>query len=138
MSTLRLTRVLPASPERVWQAFTDPVVLAAWFWPQRFATTVQADVRIGGRYVIDGPGAGMAVGGRYVSVEPPTRLAFTWRWQGAPEETLVTLQLAPAGDGTELTLVHERFVDDADRDAHAQGWSDCLDRLPDGLAALSR
>ncbi|HEV3170608.1 MAG TPA: hypothetical protein VGZ32_09720 [Actinocrinis sp.] len=34
-----------------------------------------------------------------------------------------------------LTLVHERFDDDPSRDEHAQGWSDCLDRLPAWLAA---
>lgn len=133
MSTLHLTRVLAAPPERVWRAFTDPAALAAWFWPQRFATTAETDLRVGGRYRIDGPGAGMAVGGKYVSVEPPSRLVFTWRWDGEVDETLVTLHLVPAGNGTELTLTHEGFTDDPTRDNHAKGWSDCLDRLPDGL-----
>jgi uncharacterized protein YndB with AHSA1/START domain len=50
MSTLRLTRVLAAPPERVWRVFTDPTALAAWFWPQHFATTVETDPRVGGRY----------------------------------------------------------------------------------------
>ncbi|HLL68949.1 MAG TPA: SRPBCC domain-containing protein [Micromonosporaceae bacterium] len=59
------------------------------------------------------------------------------RRHGAEDETLVTLHLVPAGDGTELTLAHERFGADADRDAHAQGWSVCLDRLPDGLRTLA-
>jgi uncharacterized protein YndB with AHSA1/START domain len=133
MNTLNLTRELSAPPERVWRAFTDPAVLAAWFWPQHYATTVEADLRVGGRYRIDGSGAGMAVGGEYVSVEPPSRLIFTWRWDGDAEETLVTLLLAPAGDGTALTLTHERFTDEADRDNHTKGWSDCLDRLQDRL-----
>jgi uncharacterized protein YndB with AHSA1/START domain len=133
MSSIHLTRVVAAPPERVWRAFTDPTVLAAWFWPHRFATTVEADLRVGGRYRIDGPGAGMAVGGEYVSVEPPSRLVFTWRWDGEVEETLMTLHLVHAANGTELTLTHERFTDDATRDNHAKGWSDCLDRLPDSL-----
>ncbi len=134
MSTLQISRALPAPPDRVWRAFTDPAALAAWFWPERFATTAETDVRVGGRYRIDGPGAGMAVSGEYVSVEPPNRLAFTWRWDGEPEETLVTLELVATGDGTRLALTHERFSDDADRDNHAKGWSDCLDRLPGWLA----
>ncbi len=134
MSTLQISRALPAPPDRVWRAFTDPAALAAWFWPERFATTAETDVRVGGRYRIDGPGAGMAVSGEYVSVEPPNRLAFTWRWDGETEETLVTLELVATGDGTRLALTHERFSDDADRDNHAKGWSDCLDRLPGWLA----
>jgi uncharacterized protein YndB with AHSA1/START domain len=135
VTSLRITRVLSAPPERVWRAFTDPAALAAWFWPERFATAVEADLRVGGRYRIAGPGAGMAVSGEYVSVEPLVRSAFTWRWDGEPEETLVTLELTGAGDGTgtALTLTHERFGDEAERDNHAKGWADCLDRLPGWL-----
>jgi uncharacterized protein YndB with AHSA1/START domain len=134
MTSVRINRVMPAPPERVWRAFTEPAALAAWFWPERFEPTAETDVRVGGRYRIDGPGAGMAVSGEYVAVEPPSRLAFTWRWDGETEQTLVTLVLTPVGTGTELGLTHERFGDDADRDNHAKGWSDCLDRLPAWLA----
>lgn len=136
-SELRLSRTLPGPVDRVWQAFTDPGALASWFWPERFATTAEVDLRVGGRYRIDGPGAGMSVAGEYVAVEPPRRLVFTWRWAGEPEETLVTVELTPAGAGTDLVLVHERFADDAGRDEHAKGWSDCLDRLPAFLAAAA-
>ena len=131
MSTLRLTRVLVAPPDRVWHAFTDPAALAAWFWPQRLAMTADTDPRVDGSYRLAGQGPGMAVEGTYKVVEPPSRLAFTWRWHGEPEQTLVTLRFAPAGTGTELTLIHEGFADDAARDDHIKGWSDCLDRLPD-------
>jgi uncharacterized protein YndB with AHSA1/START domain len=131
---LHLRRTLPFPPERIWRALTDPAALAAWFWPARFATTAEVDLRVGGRYRIDGPGVGMAVTGEYLAVEPPQRLAFTWRWDGAAAETLVTIELTPADPGTELVLVHERFTDDGDRDNHAKGWSDCLDRLPGWLA----
>lgn len=129
-SELRLSRTLSSPAERVWQAFTDPAALASWLWPERFATTAELDLRVGGRYRIEGPGAGMAVAGEYVAVEAPRRLVFTWRWDGEPDETLVTVELTPTGAGTELVLVHERFTDDAQRDEHAKGWSDCLDRLP--------
>ncbi len=110
---------------------------AAWLSTYHRFWTTKLDALeryVGGRYRIDGPGAGMAVSGEYVSVEPPNRLAFTWRWDGETEETLVTLELVATGDGTRLALTHERFSDDADRDNHAKGWSDCLDRLPGWLA----
>jgi uncharacterized protein YndB with AHSA1/START domain len=61
---------------------------------------------------------------------PGHDLAVEWRGRG----DLVTIELVPDSDGTELTLVHERFTDDASRGGHAQGWSDCLDRLPGWLA----
>jgi uncharacterized protein YndB with AHSA1/START domain len=133
MTELTMNRTLAVPTERVWRALTDPAALAAWFWPQRFAPTAEVDLRVGGRYRIDGPAVGMAVSGEYVTVEPPHKLAFTWVWDGEPDETLVTIELTPVAAGTELALRHERFGDDASRDNHAQGWRDCLDRLPEYL-----
>jgi uncharacterized protein YndB with AHSA1/START domain len=131
---LELSRTLAYPAERVWQAFTDPAALAAWFWPVRAATTVEIDLRVGGRYRIAGPGFGMAVSGRYRAIEPPHRLVFTWRWDGEPAETLVTLELVAEPGATRLTVRHEAFGGDAERDEHTKGWSDCLDRLPAWLA----
>jgi uncharacterized protein YndB with AHSA1/START domain len=126
---------VPFPTDRVWHALTDPTALAAWFWPERFATTAEVDLRPGGRFRIAGPGVGIAVAGQYVVVEPPHRLVFTWQWAGEEEETLVTVELTPSRTGTDLLLMHERFADEATRDEHATGWTDCLNRLPDWLAA---
>ncbi|GIJ45158.1 hypothetical protein Val02_20440 [Virgisporangium aliadipatigenens] len=133
MTELLITRDLAFPVERVWRAFTDPSALAAWFWPQRFAPTAEADVRVGGRYRIDGPAVGMAVSGEYRTVDPPRLLVFTWQWDGENESTLVTIALTPAQDGTQLTLRHEAFDSEEARDEHDQGWRDCLDRLPGWL-----
>lgn len=133
---LRVQRTLAASPARVWQALTDPAALCGWFWPHAsFGTTARVDLRTGGEFQIGAPKVDIGVSGRYVDVEPPHRLVMTWRWDGEEAETLVTISLVPSGDGTELTLVHSRFPEAARRDQNAQGWSDCLDRLPAWLAA---
>ncbi|HWB35635.1 MAG TPA: SRPBCC domain-containing protein [Rugosimonospora sp.] len=133
---VRVERTLTASVERVWRAFTEPERLAAWFWPERMGTVAEIDLRPGGRYALTAPGAGLAVTGEYHLVEPPTRLVFTWQWAGEPETTLVTVALtALEGTGTTLVVTHERFADAGARDNHAQGWRDCLDRLPEYLAA---
>lgn len=132
---LRLRRTLSSPPGPVWLALTSPDALASWFWPESFGTAVQVDLRVGGLYRIAGQAGGIAVTGHYVAVEPPHQLAFTWRWDGEAEETLVTVRLTPDGAGTELVLTHKRFADDAGRDDHAKGWSDCLDRLPGWLSA---
>ncbi|TWP54362.1 SRPBCC domain-containing protein [Lentzea tibetensis] len=134
MTSLEVRRSLPHPADRVWRAFTDPAALAAWFWPQRFDPVVSVDLRVGGSYRIDGPGAGMAVSGVYREVTPPSRLVFTWQWDNETETTLVTVTIVPSATGTELMIRHERFEDDVVRDAHEQGWSDCLDRLPEWLA----
>jgi uncharacterized protein YndB with AHSA1/START domain len=134
MTALRLERRLAAPQGRVWAALTDPAELAAWFWPARATPTAEVDLRVGGRFRIVGPGMGIAVSGVYRTVEVPRRLAFTWQWDGDPTETFVTVDLVPDQDGTLLTIRHEGFVHGADRDAHAEGWADCLGRLPDRLA----
>jgi uncharacterized protein YndB with AHSA1/START domain len=132
---IRIRRTLPAAPERVWRALTEPAALCSWFWPaSTFGTTAQVDLCEGGGYRIDGPQAGLSVSGRYITVEPPKRLVMTWQWAGEDDGTLVTIELAPDGDGTELTLVHEGFTDGIVRDENAQGWADCLGRLPAWLA----
>lgn len=134
MTEIRLTRNYAAPPERVWTAFTDPAEFAAWFWPRTLTPVVELDVRVGGRWRVSSASEGMAVGGEYAVIEPPERLVMTWRWDGEETETLVTLVLAPlAGGGTALDLWHERFDGAVDRDPHAQGWLDCLSRLPGHL-----
>jgi uncharacterized protein YndB with AHSA1/START domain len=134
MTEVTINRALTVPIERVWTALTDPVALAAWFWPQRFEPTASVDLRVGGRYRIDGPAVGMAVSGEYVTVEPPHKLVFTWAWDGETTETLVTVELSPTEGGTDLSLRHERFGDGETAQQHAQGWHDCLDRLPAWLS----
>lgn len=136
MSELRISRVLPAPPNKVWHALTNPDALAQWFWPHdTYGTVAEADPRPGGKYLIDGQKAGIKAAGEYVTVDPPHRLVMTWRWDDEPPETLVTIELAESAEDTVLTLVHERFDDEESRDGHMKGWSDCLDRLPGWLTA---
>ena len=138
MTELRIRRVLPAPPDRVWRALTDPAALAEWFWPRAsYGTVAETDPRPGGKYRIDAPKAGIAASGEYVTVEPPHRLVMTWRWADEPQETLVTIELEEAPEGTALTLLHERFDGVEARDGHERGWSDCLDRLPTWLDATA-
>jgi len=128
MTSVEITRVLAVPPERVWVAFTDPASLTAWFWPQRLSPQVAAEVRVGGAYRIEG--TGMAVSGVYLEVEPLRRLVFTWRWDHDATESIVTLELEGSDGKTVLSLRHDRLASPEERDAHMQGWNDCLDRLP--------
>jgi uncharacterized protein YndB with AHSA1/START domain len=133
---LRVERTLVAPRERVWRAFTDGPSLAAWFWPADFVTTVHVDPRPGGGLSVAATN-GLALSGRFRTVEAPRLLAFTWRWDGDDEETVVTIELSEIDGGTGLVLTHDGFAADATRDDHHTGWSDCLDRLPSWLAATA-
>lgn len=137
MTELRIRRRIPAPPDRVWRALTDADELIAWFWPDSWRTVGDIDLVVGGRYRIASPVSGMAITGEYVALQPPHRLVQTWRWDGEERETLVTTTLDEDGDGTVLTIVHERFDDDLAAVTHTQGWNDCLDRLTPHLTVPS-
>jgi uncharacterized protein YndB with AHSA1/START domain len=133
---LRLTRVVNGSIDDVFRAWTDPAVLATWWGPGKFTTPeVELDVRPGGAYrmVMQSPeGDSMAVTGEYFDVEPPHRLVFTWRWEaGFPDavESVVTVELSPLGDRTELVLTHAGFPDAAVAAPYSDGWEAVLPKL---------
>jgi CTP:molybdopterin cytidylyltransferase MocA/uncharacterized protein YndB with AHSA1/START domain len=133
---LRITRVLPAPPERVFDAFTTPERLAQWWGPRGFtAPGVELDPRPGGRYrILMQPPEGDAfhLTGAFREVERPGRLAFSFEWETPdPDDrpNLVTLDLRPLGDGTEVALEQRPFATEPRRALHRDGWTDSLDRL---------
>jgi uncharacterized protein YndB with AHSA1/START domain len=132
--SLTLVRRIRAEPARVYAAWTTPELMLRWFGPDAGAVlSADLDPRPGGRFrvvfcTLDGERHD--VSGVYREVEPGHRLVFTWQWISTPErESLVTVELRPLSDGTELTLTHARFHDEAARDAHRRGWSGTLDKL---------
>jgi uncharacterized protein YndB with AHSA1/START domain len=137
---VRITRHLAAPRAIVWRAFTDPNALTSWFWPARLAPRVQAETQVGGRYRIASAVArtmASAISGEYLAVVEPDMLVFTWRWEGGDTTSQVTVRLCPADDGTELIVEHDQLADEEDREAQSRSWRDCLDRLPDWLAAAT-
>ena len=60
---------------------------------------------------------------------PARRLVYTWRWEGMPTETVVTVEFHADGEGTRVDLHQAGFPDAHDRDMHADGWAGCLDNL---------
>ncbi len=132
-SVVHCERQLAASPERVWRAWTDPDLLRRWFAPDPgLELTVEVDVRVGGAFTVV-IRSHVAVG-EYVEVDPPRRLAFTWRWRDLDSPAgLVVVELTPSGEGTALVLTHSGLLDQTDADNHAQGWEGVLSRLPDAL-----
>jgi uncharacterized protein YndB with AHSA1/START domain len=134
MSQIRDERKLAAAPELVWQGLTTADGLLGWFWPRRLDPQIEVDLRVGGRYRIASSVMGSAVSGEYTTVRPVDLLELGWQWDGEDVASSVTVTLTPYGDGTTLVVEHDGLAD-SEVANHAQGWSDCLDRLPDWLAA---
>src|SRR5262249_22364673 len=90
---VELRRTYDAPPAAPWGACTDPERIPPWWMP------VSGDLRLGGRFQLEGN-----AGGDITECEPPRRLALTWEFGG--DASVVTLDLTPAGDATELVLRH--------------------------------
>ena len=79
--TVVITRVFDAPRALVWQAWTDPTMLAQWFGPRGVTSSVpQWDLRVGGalRIVMHGPdGQDYPMKGVFREVTPPERLVFS-------------------------------------------------------------
>jgi uncharacterized protein YndB with AHSA1/START domain len=132
----RTTRIVEASAEDVFAAWTDPDILSRWFGPADVTVPeAELDPQPGGAYrftMRNADGSTFVVGGTYREVDRPRRLQFTWRWEsGVPHtfESLVTIELEPVGEATELTLVHSGFPDPSSAASHEDGWNASLPKL---------
>lgn len=136
---LRLTRILNAAPEEVFDAWTDPANLRAWFLPGAVEVAeIVCEPRVGGAFkiVLQGEHGSLVHEGSFVAVDRPRLLAFTWRSHATGGvETLVTIELAAKGERTTLTLSHEKLPDGQALALHESGWNNVLDALAGYMSA---
>ncbi len=135
---LRISRVFDASPETLFEAFTDPAILVRWWGPEGVTIPeCHIDLTVGGRWRTCMAGADCefnCVGGIYKEIDPPGKLAFTWAWEtpeGRGEETLITLEFLAHPEGCEMRFTQEGFAERENRDRHNEGWTSsflCLGR----------
>jgi uncharacterized protein YndB with AHSA1/START domain len=136
--SLKIERVIAAPPERVFNAWLDPVTLAKFMHPapDMVAPEISNDPREGGRFdiLMRHGKAEIPHHGRYTAINPHSRIAFTWVSPYSPEGSEVTLVLRPDGGGTHITLTHVKFFGEEERDNHEGGWGRILDVLGETLA----
>ncbi len=129
---------VPAGPHAVFAAWTSADHLARWWWPHIPDTTYSVDFRIGGRFEIVSPAAGIGVQGEFVSIDEPRMLEMTWRWltDGVSEvEETVRIDFTPDGESTQVTVTHELAGGAGDGGDQRQGWEHVLTRLSESFRA---
>ena len=138
---LEVRRVIRASRQRIFEAWTTPEQFQKWFGPPSSSVLhAEADAEEGGNYRIVTTAcdstAGEAqmrqssVSGTYLKVVPNSLLRFTWRPEWNPtEESVVTVELRDVDGGTEVILRHEGFVSEDSRNRHQHGWTGTLEKM---------
>lgn len=137
-----IRRTYSASPQQVYAAWTDPKLAKQFMCPEDVTCdSAEFDVRVGGNYriVMNLPSGEKYIAyGVYKDVQPSKRLSMTWIWEEEKKEdeheTLLTIDLAPNGTGTDLTLTHEKIASRKSADDHTHGWTSILDKLNDVYA----
>ena len=141
---LQQTRIIRAPRSRVYQAWTNPEIMKQWIGPANMhCSEARLDVRVGGKYRIqvlpdvppaDDPNRSSSAEGEYTKIVPNELLQFTWipSWN-VGEQSLVTVTLRDVPDGTQITILHEKFETETSRNGHNNGWTGSLDKLAKSL-----
>jgi uncharacterized protein YndB with AHSA1/START domain len=133
---VQIRRRLRAGAEQIFDLWTKPDLMVRWMSPYPGAVECKAscDLRPGGAFsiVMSSEGSSREVSGIYVQIDRPRKLVFTWIGPLTNNvDTLVTVELNPLDDETELVLTHERLPTPAIREGHTMGWGNILDHLVD-------
>lgn len=138
---LILVREFDAPIKRVFEAWSKAEVLAKWFGPEGFTVSrADIDLKVGGSYEIEirsPDGSQIKHFGTYVEINEPNELIFTWELEdqdckgseGQSAQTLVSISFKRVGQGTEITLTHERLPNKDAYDGHEFGWKSSFDSL---------
>lgn len=135
-NNVSLHRIVKASPEKVFRAFTDATAVASWLPPYGFVCTVhQLEVKTGGTHRMSftnfSTGNSHSFGGNYVEVKPNEFLKYTDRFDdpNLPGETMTSVTLRKVIGGTELKIVQEGIPSAIPTEMCYLGWQDSLEKL---------
>lgn len=135
-NTIRLHRVLRATPDRVYRAFLDPDAMVKWLPPNGFTAKVHhMDARVGGSHRMSftnfTTGKSHSFGGRYLELSPNERIRYTDKFddENLPGEMQVTVSLKKVSVGTELNVVQEGIPEVIPPEACYLGWQESLTLL---------
>jgi uncharacterized protein YndB with AHSA1/START domain len=134
MTAVTVRRRIPASADRLFDAWLDPASLAVWMRRDDTGepTLVAADPRVGGAFSItmrDRFGT-IAHSGTYRVIDRPRTLEFTWRSEHTHEfDSVVRVTFEPDGDATVVEVHHRKLPDAESATKHEAGWTEILGRL---------
>lgn len=136
-AALVVRRVIHAPAALVFRAWSDPAVARRWGWGKAYDTvSLELDCRPGGvwRHEIRDRTSGETFwfDGVFREVVAGRRVVHTFSWRSdrgyRQEESLVTVELVPHGDDTEVVITHVQLPAGMTRETQ-EGWTDCLEQI---------
>ena len=135
-STVRLHRVLRATPERIYRAFLDADAMAKWLPPNGFTGKVHhLDAKVGGTYTMSfsnfTTGKSHSFGGTYLELSPHERIRYTSKFHDTnlTGEMQTSITLRQVFCGTELNIRQEGIPAAIPVEACYLGWQESLTLL---------
>ena len=135
-NTIKLHRVLKATPERVYKAFLDADAMAKWLPPNGFTGKVhQLDAKVGGTYKMSftnfTTGKSHSFGGKYLELVPNERLRYTNVFDdpNLPGEMQTIVTLTQVSCGTDIDVVQEGIPEMIPLEMCYLGWQESLAQL---------
>jgi len=139
--TVHVQRIMPATPEEVFDEWLDPESLREWMCPRPTrCVTVTVEPRVGGlfRFDVDDQGTSVLITGKFVSIERPRLLSFTWTnsyWVDPTTTSTVTVTFEPLQDDQTLMSIEHTLLPAEEYENFHDGWRKTADQLADLLNA---
>jgi len=135
-NSVSLHRVLKASPEKVYRAFTEANALSAWLPPYGFLGVVHhLDVKVGGSFKMSfinfSTGNGHSFGGNYLEMDPNKFLKYTDKFDdpNLPGEMTTSVWFKKVSCGTEMNVLQEGIPEAIPAEMCYLGWQESLEKL---------
>jgi uncharacterized protein YndB with AHSA1/START domain len=135
-NTVRLHRILRATPERTYRAFLDADAMAKWLPPNGFTGKVHhLEARVGGTFKMSFTNfttqKSHSFGGTYLELKPHERLRYSDRFDdpNLPGEMVTTVSLRQVFCGTEVNITQEGIPAMIPAEACYLGWQESLTLL---------
>lgn len=135
-NSVSLHRIIKASPEKVYRAFTETTAIASWLPPYGFLCTVQEmNVQVGGTFKMSfhnfTTGNGHSFGGEYLEIKPNEFLKYTDKFDdpNLPGVMITSIWLQKTSVGTELKVLQEGIPAVIPVEMCYLGWQESLEKL---------
>jgi len=132
-NTVKFHRVLRATPEKIYRAFTDADAWTRWLPPNGFTAKVhQMDAKVGGTYKMSftnfTTSYSHSFGGKYLELVPHSRIRYSAAFDdpNLPGEMQTTVTLKKVSCGTEVNIVQEGIPEVIPAEACCLGWQESL------------